>query len=485
MRRSVSIWLIQLGQAYGPEFSVAWQLLYRGTGLLLFFSFWSLAAQANGLLGPAGVSPSSIPFGILQISLLSGALSGLLMFFGRWPFFSALVALILRLWMMSFASEWFLLEGDAWLTLFAMVAWLGSSPFCASLAAHDLTPRAVPALICLQVSVGVRLFLTGVARLTGAEQAWQDQTVLYYLFEQMPFPLQGSWYAHYLPEAFLQALVVGILFVELVGPFYVLLPRVFRNLCAGALLLYGLGFALVGQPGWQPHLLILLAGTLLDNRSWRRILPDAFRPPAVSRARIPPITWKGASQFLPFVILLLPWISGFPGCFPSWKNERDPVPRRRMELVFQLSADGQKWHEVLFKQKASNPWILHSLPGLHWSRLDLRLQKLAAQGVQDPLWQREPWVTRLGEGLLRQDPRILNLMERSEGLKQPPQMLRVLWVEYRFTDPVSKRDGGGWWLREPIGQAAPMMRAVVSVSSAQASSPDPVDRRALTGSSDP
>ena len=74
-------------------------------------------------------------------------------------------------------------------------------------------------------------------KLASGDPTWADGTALAYHFETQPLPTALAWYAHQAPAALLEWAVSATLWIELVAPFCILLPRNLRLVAAAAFVL--------------------------------------------------------------------------------------------------------------------------------------------------------------------------------------------------------------------------------------------------------
>ncbi len=134
-------------------------------------------------------------------------------------------------------------------------------------------------------------FESGLAKLLSGDPSWRDLTALRYYFETQPLPHAGAWYAHQLPDWLLRAGAGGTLFVELVVPFFIFLPRPWRLFAAWTTILWQLLIIATSNHNFFNLLTIALCLFLFDDRAVGRILPKGWReaalasPPAAAPAR--------------------------------------------------------------------------------------------------------------------------------------------------------------------------------------------------------
>ncbi|MCC5846624.1 MAG: lipase maturation factor family protein [Verrucomicrobia bacterium] len=482
-------------------YGVATHGLLRGLGLVYFFAFWSFAAQAGGLIGPGGLSPISqtleeirsvsgnMPFlrapslfwlsegmGLLYAVLGLGAFSALFMVAGKAVWWANLIAWVSWVSLMQVSGPWMRFQGDFLLAEVGFAAFFLSAPRQWSLPVpRDIPLRRVGLWMCNLILVKV-MFSSAWVKLTGGDPFWMRETALHVYFETQPLPTLLAWFLHQLPGSALKYSLWGVLLIETVLPFYVFFPRTYRQIAAGGFSVLMLLIVVSGNYGHYPWLVILLSFALVDDRAWREWLPEKWAPapadPTRVRKRVGGAAWVWMFLWAPVCLggiwlrqpeaFWPPWretarvlqqagASGVYGMFPS-------VRPHRFEVEVQGSRDGQQWREYLFKAKPGHPQRLPRFSGLHFPRLDWKMADEISAGASNPAAIREhPWMFRLAEGLLTNDPRIVSLLDINPFSDQPPNHLRFVTYQVRYTDPVTRRERGVWWQRSVRGLYGPVM----------------------------
>lgn len=480
--------LRRLAPHYGPHYGVAAQGCLRGLGLIYIISFWSLAAQIVALSGPGGLFPSGLWMGVAReqyaawaplvypsflwlsqqpLMLLGltgvGTLAGLGMLYGIFPWISGLVSWLCWVTLLQFCQPWMSTPGDALTAEIGLLVLLLLPPLSRRYPPPSAMGSRITGILLLNGLLFKVLFSSGLAKLTLGDARWSDSTAFYVFFETTPLPTALAWYAHHLPETLLKYGVWGMVFIELILAFYVFLPRTFRNILAGAVVLESLVLLLTGHHGFLPLLLMLLAFSLVDDVTWRRILPATWGPPAAISLYQP-----GALSLLVLGLLLPLMIwqtspSRMERNWPPWKQTGmvlghlqssnsyalfTRIPEQRREISIQGSLDGRQWVEYRFKLKPTDPRSLPRMSVLHLPRLDDQFARLAAS--IDPEKPANPplWLFRLVNGLLRNDPGMLSLFPVNPFPGEPPRYIRLAIYDYHFADPVTRRQEKIWWERE-------------------------------------
>jgi lipase maturation factor 1 len=480
--------LSKLAPYYGPHYGVGAQGCLRGLGLIYVISFWSLAAQVVPLCGPGGLLPSGLlmditrqqqgewaplfmpsllwlsqqPLMLLGLTGL-GTLAGLGLLYGFFPWFCGVLSWICWVSLLQFCQPWLSTPGDALTAEVGLLALLLVPPFSRRYPNPSRMGSRITGILLLNGLLFKVLFSSGLAKLTLGDPSWADSTAFYRFFETTPLPTAITWHAHFLPETLLKYGVWGMVFIELILAFYVFLPRTFRNILAGAVGVESFLLLLTGHYGFLPLLLILLAFTLVDDVSWRRLLPDTWGPTASISL------WQPGLFSVLLLVLMLPlmiwqtYLKNEDSLLPPWKQTGmvlghlrssnryalfTQIPEQRREISIQGSMDGRQWVEYRFKLKPTDPQTLPHMAMLHLPRLDEQFARLAA--AIDPEKPANPplWLFRLVNGLMQNDPAILSLFPVNPFPDAPPQYIRLAVYDYHFADPVTRREEKVWWQRE-------------------------------------
>lgn len=306
--------------------------------------------------------------------------------------------------------------------------------------------------------------------------AWESLTALDYHYWTQPLPIWTSWYAAQLPHWFQELSVLGVLFVELVLPWFIFGPRTLRFVAFGGITLLMLLIAATGNYNFFNMLALVLALTLLDDGAWPEFLRRRIRlsaPPAGPGPR----HWRGAF-LVPFAVLavvlgvgqikeaLAParqarasleaglhiaqfaWVNGY-GLFRQ-------MTETRPEIVIEGSVDGD-WQAYDFHWKPGDPSRPPRFNTPHQPRLDWQMWFEALQfervyqltGTVDRRYM-SPWFRSLIMRLLRREPQVVRLLAHEPFSSRPPQSIRVVLYEYRFTDFSERAATGAWWHRQRL-----------------------------------
>ena len=465
---------------------VAWWFL-RLLALIYLAAFLSIAGQIVGLAGEQGILPyadalrwaerehgaarflreptlfwidasDAALWGVAMV----GVLFSLLLLFNRLPRLSAILLFLCYLSLvragqlfMNFQWDYLLLE----------------SGFLAIFIAGG---RPSGAVVWLFRWLLFRLrFLSGASKLMSGDPSWSGFSALNVYFETQPLPHWGAWYAHQLPDWLLRFGSGATLFIELVVPLMMFLPRRIRFVAAGLTLLWQLLILLTSNHNFFNLLTIVLCLFLFDDRAVRwaveRVMPrrlarwlaarGAAREVAYPKARGLGLGALVASVVL--VSLLHIWELGAPRitaqpfaavldlarpfAIGSKYHTFPTVTTERVELVVEGSIDGMEWlaYRYHYKPDALDGPLSVVIP--HQPRLDWMTWFVPLGHPVNQLWF-ERFLGRLHQG----SPAVTGLLAHNPFPNTPPRYLRVLAYRYTFTDWAGRTESGNWWRREPL-----------------------------------
>jgi Lipase maturation factor len=325
-------------------------------------------------------------------------------------------------------------------------------------------------------------FGAGLIKLRG-DRCWRDLSCLDYHHETQPLPGPLSWFFHHLPRRLHRAEVLANHATQLVVPFGLFAPQPVATVAGLAVIVTQSWLLASGNFSWLNLITIVLAFAALDGGLLAAVLP--VDPPA---ALAGPSDWQQATVLA--VTLLVAVLSVRParnllGRGQLMNASFDPlrlvntygafgaITRVRREVVLEGTDDPAPgpdtvWKEYQFKAKPGDPRRRPRQVAPYHLRLDWLLWFAA---MSPP--SAHPWVASLVVRLLEHDPATLKLLGRPDPFPdRPPALVRARLYRYRFTTPAERRQTGGWWSRELLGEYLPPLR-LDPVSGAPARRPGP------------
>ena len=465
-------------------------LFLRGLGCIYLIAFLSLWAQIHGLVGSNGILPADqylaavreqigtegyylIPTlfwlnpsdaclhflcaggVVLSLALIAGFLPPFILA-GLWGFYLSLVTV----------GQVFL--SFQWDVLLLEIGFLAI--FFAPLQIRDTFRRASPpsgAFLWLLWWLLFRfVFASGVVKLA-SDEVWRNFTALNFHYETQPLPTWLGWYAHQLPEWFHKISVIGMLAVELVIPFFIFAPRRLRTVGCIGLIGLQVTILLTGNYCFFNLLTIVLCLLLIDDVTWKGLLPKRFMPNFQSVEQAP---HQYRRYCIAVVAILLFMLSGIRFGNQLFRNAPLPdlawirplrsvntyglfadMTESRPEVIVEGSNDGITWETYRFRWKPGDLKAAPKWVAPHQPRLDWQMWFAALQGS----YRNTPWFSYFIEALLQGKPEVLQLLAENPFPEKPPRYVRATLYDYRFTDIATKRSEGTWWSRERKGLYCP------------------------------
>jgi predicted DCC family thiol-disulfide oxidoreductase YuxK len=462
----------------------------RGLGCIYLIAFLSLWVQIHGLVGSNGILPAgdylaavhqqigakgyhlvptlfwfnSTDF-FLHLICAGGVVLSLILiagFFptfcliGLWGFYLSLVAV--GQVFLSFQWDVLLLEAGLLAIFFA--------PFKIRDRFSRASEPSAAFLWLLRWLLFRLMFASGFVKLA-SDEVWRNLTALNFHYETQPLPTWIGWFAHQLPEWFHKISALGMFAIELGVPFLIFAPRRLRNVgCIGLIGLQIL-IMLTGNYCFFNLLTIVLCLLLVDDLTWKSLLPKRFMLSThvikVSPRRISKICFSGVAiiLFLASSVIFgkqlfreaklpeLAWIRPFRSVntYGLFANMTESRP----EIIVEGSNDRITWKTYEFKWK---PGKLNRAPGWvapHQPRLDWQMWFAALRGN----YRNTSWFLDFMGALLQGNPEVLQLLAENPFPETPPRYVRATLYDYHFTDIATKRSEGTWWYRERIGIYCP------------------------------
>ena len=443
---------------------VEW-LFLKALALIYLCAFVSLAVQITGLAGARGILPAPHflaearnVFGIraywlvpgvfwlgssdvfLRATCWMGAAIALVLLFGRLERAALVCLYILYLSLSTIGQNFLSFQWDALLLEAGFLAiFLGTSKW----------------IIFLFRWLLFRLmFLSGAVKLLSHDVSWRGLTALSYHYMTQPLPTPLAWYVSQAPPSFQRASTLMVFFFELVIPFLVFGPRVWRSFAAAVLLTFQVMIFLTGNYAFFNLLTMALCLLLLDDARLAKL-----RLPARSK-RTPAVLAKVVATVILLVSGLELWgmffdrarladsIAGLtaPFAIANTYGLFAVMTTERPEIIVQGSEDGSTWLDYQFPYKpgplARAPrWVAPYQP-----RLDWQMWFAALSGYRS-----EPWFVNFMVRLLQNSPAVTGLLASNPFPRAAPKYVRALLFDYSFTDFAERRRTGDWWKRRPRG----------------------------------
>jgi hypothetical protein len=302
-------------------------------------------------------------------------------------------------------------------------------------------------------------------KLASGDPSWRDLTAMAVHYETQPIPTPIAWYAHLLPLWLQRFSTAMVLVIELAVPFMIAAGRYPRRVAAVILIGLQLMIAVTGNYAFFNLLTVALCVTLLDDGApaIRRWAPTASMTAERSRLWLPAIV---AIVTVPVSVSILGGQLGFtrPPAVGWLAGAIDPLrsvngyglfavmTTTRPEIVVEGSQDGSTWKAYEFFDKPGDlsrrpPWVAPFQPRLDWQMW------FAALGRFD----NEVWFQRFCARLLEGSPPVTKLLAVNPFPDTPPRFVRATLYRYRFTDWSTGRSTGMWWMRERVGDYAPVL----------------------------
>ncbi|HEV2386235.1 MAG TPA: lipase maturation factor family protein [Candidatus Acidoferrales bacterium] len=442
----------------------------------------------------------------LELLCWAGIVASVLALVNLWPRMTLAICLVLFLSFIAAAQDFADYQSDGMLLAAGFLALFFAPPGWRPGWGADCPPSRA-SLYLLRWEWFRIYFESGVGKLASHDPEWHRLTAMDQYYQNGPLPTWLGWYAQHLPHWFHAGTALVTLAVELGLVWLVFLPRRFRIGLFVLVTALQLGIILTANYAFLNYL-VLVEGILLVDDRFLRLPPKRVReqqsarpaalpeePPAEPavlslglatavaaapparpslepaekaaagwRARLRParlwcagiiLGWifyattallvGGALPMAPVTVLSPFRIANSYGLF-------EVMTRARYEIEFQGSYDGKTWTAYPFGYKPQDPSKPPGFFAPYQPRFDWNLW-FASLGP----WRESPWLLRVEEMLLENDPDVLRLFAGNPfGGKPPLQVRAVLW-QYWFTDPATKRSTGRWWRRQSQGLFAPAL----------------------------
>jgi lipase maturation factor 1 len=474
-------------------------LFLRIIGIAYFAAFASLGTQVQGLLGVNGILPAArlvhmikmmegssglwlFPSlywahptdAMLHLICWGGAAASLLVISGVLTAPALIACWILWLSMviigqdfLSFQWDILLLEAG-FLSIFLAPWRMLEPPWRIKQVAIPMSPPPAVLIWLLYCLLFKLMFESGLVKLTSQDPTWAGLTALDYHYLTQPLPTPAAWLAAKLPEIFLRVSVCGVFVIELLLPFLIFAGRRLRLVAACGFLMLQILIASTGNYAYFNLLTIAMCFLLIDDNTWRRLLPGGIRnwffnirlqPSPKPRQFVsvavacvigfltlinfcPPSSVPPLVQLVEAPLSRLFLVNSY-GLFASMTTERN-------EIIVEGSNDGQNWQPYEFRFKPGDlqapPCIVAPLqPRLDWQMWFAALAPL----------EHSPWFAHFMVRLFQGSPDVLALLKKNPFPDHPPKFLRAELYRYTFSDWGELLSKGQWWRRQYQGRFAP------------------------------
>ena len=465
------------------SFCLSRWLFLRGLGCIYLIAFMSLWVQIHGLVGSSGILPAEqyleavrqqigtegyflVPTlfwlnasdaclnvlcagGVILSFVLIAGFVPTCALIGLWTFYLSLVSV--GQVFLSFQWDVLLLEAGFLAIFFAPMQ-----------LRERFTRASQPSAAFLWLFRWLLfrlMFASGFVKLA-SDTVWRNLTALNFHYETQPLPTRFGWYAHQLPEWFQKASVVGMFAAELVVPFLIFAPRRLRTMgCIGLIGLQVL-IILTGNYCFFNLLTIALCLLLIDDATWKGMLPKRLMP-TIHLVERPVHQYRRTGIVVVATLLFLLSCIRFGGQlfrevrFPdvAWTAPFRSVntyglfadmTESRPEIIVEGSNDRIEWKTYQFRWKPGDPATAPKWVAPHQPRLDWQMWFAALQGS----YERTPWFLNFMGALLQGKSEVLRLLAVNPFPDAPPRYVRATLYAYKFTDLATKGSEGTWWHRE-------------------------------------
>lgn len=472
-----------------PTYFRSRRIFLRSLALIYLIAFVSLWTQIDGLVGSDGISPvrdylsfareqlgTRAPFLLptlcwfnssdtfLHLLCGTGAAFSLALLAGLAPPLS-LLALYVCYLSLTIASQTFL--SFQWDILLLETGFLAIFfvPWCWRMRSKNEAPFSQTGLFLLKLLLFKLMLMSGLAKLTSGDAAWWNLTALNYHYETQPLPTVLGWWAHQAPNWSKQISTGFVLFVEVLAPFLIWLPRRLRLIGCALLVSLQVLIACTGNYAFFNLLTIALCLLLIDDASWSRLLRRVPLEPLRKVARtavwlplrsivvvlcvvlVPLDAWLIYSALRPdaepprFIAALVRKVEPFR--IANGYGLFRVMTKTRPEIQVEGSADGIDWLPYTFRWKAGAVNAAPRWVAPHQPRLDWQMWFAALGGVRQ-----NQWFAEFMEGLLRNRADVVHLLAENPFPQTPPKYVRAILYRYRFTSVAERKQSGAWWSRE-------------------------------------
>lgn len=359
-----------------------------------------------------------------------------------------------------------------------------------------INPKSPPSFISILLFrwLIVRIMLgAGLIKLRG-DQCWRDLTCMNYFYETQPVPNPLSYYQHNEPELFHKLEVMVNHFVELIAPFFILIPYRPMRLIGGIIQIkFQVILICSGNLSFLNWLTILPSLACFDDRfyaclfskrknsfKWQLLkmdflqaIPDSELSTELSKKRVGKLFRRTTDFLLAALIMYLSWpvISNLISPNQAMNTSFEPfrvvntygafgsVTKERTEVIFKgtnsqsnpvSQSEKPIWHEYEFKCKPGDITRRPCIISPYHYRLDWLMWFAAFQ-----TYEYNPWLLSLAAKFLLNDKEFTAQMIAKNPFenKDPPRYIKADLYLYKYS-PIGK-NFTSWWTREYVRSYLP------------------------------
>ena len=293
-------WWVGPGPAGPPGHLVPRWLFLRALGIIYFSAFYSLLFQIRGMLGPQGLLPAGsylqevakvmgrarywyaptllwFRSGDHALMLLCwiGLIAAVLLISNLWPRAMLAVCFVCFLSFVAAAQDFSGYQSDGMLLCAGFICYfLAPRGWRPGLGEQE--PPARAPLFLLRLLWFTIYFESGIAKYFGGDPTWRDLSAMNEYYQNGPLPTWVGWYAHQLPRWCHQASAFVTLFLELLVPWMLWLPRRARIVCFFFVTILQIGIILTANYAFLNYLVLALGIFLLDDLFLVRFIPRSW-----------------------------------------------------------------------------------------------------------------------------------------------------------------------------------------------------------------
>lgn len=290
----------------GPESGEAGHLgprwiFLRALGVIFFSAFYSLAYQAEGLIGPNGILPANLYLD--TVSKFEHGLAKLWFAPSVFWFSSTDRALMIVCWIGMIAAVLFFLNicprGMMAVCFLCFLSFIGTLQDFASYQSDGMLLEAgflclffapwgwrpkwgafsPPSRACtfLLLWEWFRIYFeSGMAKMLGGDPEWRHFTAMYEYYQNGPLPTWIGYYVQHAPHWFHWATALATLVMELGIVLMLFLPRRLRLICFFIVTPWEIGVILTANYAFLNYLVLALGFLLLDDKFLVKIAPKKW-----------------------------------------------------------------------------------------------------------------------------------------------------------------------------------------------------------------